>query len=156
MAAEQKIKRKRFSPRQFLLRSSRQVELVIAALRNAPLDEQHPLECVIREFRMVRTLEANARYWVMLSDIAEQAWFDGRQYSAESWHEYHKRHTLPDVVVVKGGEVRSKWIDEPGGGRHVVSTTELESRCFSDYMQAVEVCGAEMGVQFSLQGELSK
>jgi len=103
---------------------------------------------VIREPVKVRGLDQNGLYWLRLGEIAEQAWFGGRQYSKEVWHHYCGINIMPEKVTTKDGEVRSKWIEVPSGDPIVISTTQLERRCFAEYTAAVEAFGAGLGVQF--------
>ena len=55
---------------------------------------------------------------------------------------------MPEKVTTKDGEVRSKWIEVPSGDPIVISTAQLERRCFAEYTTAVEAFGAGLGVQF--------
>ena len=56
---------------------------------------------------------------------------------------------MPETIVTKDGETRSKWEEVPDGDAVVISTTKLERRCFAEYPTAVEAFGASLGVQFS-------
>ncbi|MCV5968699.1 recombination protein NinB, partial [Lactococcus petauri] len=68
-----------------------QVETVIQLVKNMPLDPIAPIEVVFREQVKVRKPTQNSLLWAgALSDIASQAWVNGRQFSAEVWHEYFK------------------------------------------------------------------
>ena len=88
--------------------------------------------------RMKRTIPQNRRYWSkgVLAQIAEQAVVNGKQYSAENWHEYFKRkfigyEELPD------GTVRGK------------SSKGLNTVKFSKFCAEVEAYAAtELGVTF--------
>lgn len=141
--------RPKFSERKFLLSTQDVLERAVALIGNLPLDENRPLELVIREKVDARRTEANAYYWLRLKEIEEQAYFDGRQFSSDIWHEYCRRHVMPDVVELKDGTIRTKWIEVPCGEPAIVSTTELEKKCFADYVTAVEAFGASLGVRFS-------
>jgi hypothetical protein len=135
-----------------------QKDLAKAAIDNLPLEPQ--MEVVIRPVTKARSLDANAAMWAgPLKDIAEQAWVEGRQYSAEVWHEYCKRKYLPDETVmfseelakhVKAPDIYRKWAIDPGGNRVLIgSTTQLTPFGFSEYLTQVEAYGASMGVQFT-------
>ena len=141
--------REKFQTRKILLLGPNQRSLAVAAVQNAPIDPDRPLEVLIREEVRARPLEMNGLYWLRLGEIAAQAWFDGRQYSKEVWHEYAGRHLMPEEITTKDGEVRSKWEASPDGKPIVISTTKLEKRCFAEYCTAVEAFGAGLGVQFS-------
>ena len=141
--------RKKFETRSILLRSAVQVDTAKALLANLPLDPDKPLEMLVREQPRARGLDQNGLYWLRLSEVAGQGWVQGKQFNADCWHEYCKRHIMPDEIVTKDGETISKWVELPDGVMTVVSTTILEKKCFADYITAVEVFGASLGVQFS-------
>jgi len=133
-----------------------QRETAINALRHLPVNSDRPLEIVIREEKKVRGLDQNALMWAgPLKDIAEQAWVNGRQYSAAVWHEAMKRFYLPEETdaeyerMVKDGY--KKWECLPTTGEPVLvgSTTQLTKYGFSVYLQQVESHGAELGVLFT-------
>ena len=126
-----------------------QVQTAIAKIQNAPLDESSPLEVVIREEVKVRGLDQNGLYWKRLGEIAEQAWFNGRQFNSDTWHYYAKTHLMPEEITTKDGEVRSKWEETPDGKLEVISTARLDRKCFSEYTHIVEAFGASLGTQFS-------
>jgi len=126
-----------------------QRETAVAMLQNAPLDPDKPLELVLREESKVRGLDQNGLYWLRLGEIADQAWQDGRQYNSDVWHEYARRNLMPETITTKTGEVRSKWIEMPDGTLTVISTTQLERKCFAEYTTIVEAFGAGLGVSYS-------
>lgn len=140
-----------YQQRKFLLRTEFARESAIAALRNAPLDDDKPLECVIREEVKARKPDQNALMWAgPLRDIAEQGYVDGRTYSADVWHEHFKREFLPeefDPALCKDGY--RKWDYTPKGERILVgSTKQLTVRGFALYLQEVEAYAqVELGVQ---------
>ena len=141
--------RPRFQTRSILLRTEIQRESAQALLDNVPLDAEQPLEVVFREPVKARGLDANGYYWMRLGEIAEQAWLNGRQYDKDTWHEYARQNLMPETIKTKDGEVRSKWVAVPSGRPVVISTTQLERRCFAQYTEAVEAFGAGLGVEFS-------
>jgi hypothetical protein len=129
----------------------KQLEHAIAQLRRAPLDPLRPLELLIREEVRGRKPDQNALMWAgPLRDIAEQVRTEGRQYSAEVWHEYFKKAFLPeqpDPELTKDGY--EKWAFDPDGDRVLIgSTTQLTVRGFSQYLEQVHAFGAEFGVVF--------
>lgn len=141
--------RQPFAKRPFVLRSEAVRDSLIAVIRNLPIDESKPLQVVVSEETKQRGLDANAYYWVRAGEIADQAWLEGRQYSAEIWHEYFRRNVMADEITLKDGTVRSKWIELPDGSLTVVSTTQLERKCFATYVTMVEAFGASLGVRYS-------
>ena len=143
--------RDKFLPRSILLIGKTQKETAIQAIRNAPIDPTMPLEFLIREQVKGRKLDQNALMWAgPLKDIAEQAWVDGRRFSADVWHEYFKAEYLPeehDPELTKEGY--AKWGIDPAGKRVLVgSTTQLTRKGFSEYLEQVHAHGASLGVMF--------
>ena len=138
-----------FKTRSIRLAGEVQLATAEAALRNVPLDPDRPIECVLREESKARGIDQNGLYWLRLGEIADQAWQNGRQYGSDVWHEYSRRELMPDTITTKTGEVRSKWIELPSGELTVISTTELERKCFAEYTTIVEAFGAGLGVSFS-------
>ncbi|WP_315132844.1 recombination protein NinB [Achromobacter marplatensis] len=139
------------NPRTFLLYGASQLAAVQAQLGNLPLDEEDPLEVVIRERVKPRKKSQNDLMWAgPLRDIAEQAWVQGQRFTAEVWHEQFKRDFLPeeyDPVLCKEGYV--KWRVTPRGDRALVgSTTMLTVKGMAQYLTQVEAAGAELGVEF--------
>lgn len=154
------MRREKFQTRTIRLTGPRQLETALALLPHVPLDDERPLQLVVREEPKQRGLDANARMWAgPLADIAGQAWLRGRKFSDEVWHEFFKREYLPDDATmspeelaehVKDPEAYRKWDIDPAGERVLVgSTTELTPRGFAIYLQQIEAYGAELGVQFS-------
>lgn len=140
--------RPKFPTRQILLRSQQQVDTLLFLIPNLPLDAENPLEVLIREAVKQRGIDQNGLYWRRIGDIAEQAWLKGRQYSKEVWHEYLARNEMPEEIVTKDGEMRSKWEESPDGAMTVISTSRLSKGSFAEYTEAVEAFGASLGVKF--------
>lgn len=143
--------RPKFATRQFFLRTDTQTATLLALIPHLPLDQDNPLEVVIREPVKARGMDQNALMWAgPLADIAAQAWVGGRQYSAEVWHEQFKREYLPeeyDPELTKEGY--RKWDYTPAGDRVLIgSTTQLTKKGFSQYLEQVEAAGAGLGVQY--------
>lgn len=141
-----------FKPIVIKLVGKNQVDRLKQIAENLPVGQE--LECVFRKERKVRGMDANARMWVgPLKDIAEQAWVNGRQFSAEVWHEHFKRQYLPEdndpEIHLLAKEGYRKWDFDPTGNRVLIgSTTQLLKRGFALYLQQVEADGAQMGVMF--------
>lgn len=147
----EKSDRPKYVTRSLILRSETVRESAMAAIRNAPIDVLRPLEILVREEVKARKLDQNALMWVgPLADIAEQGWVDGKQYSAEVWHEYFKREYLPETFNAEEcKEGYCKWSHTPGGERVLVgSTTGLTISGFAKYLTQVEAFGASLGVRF--------
>lgn len=142
--------RPNFETRRILLRGGEQRQRAIALLQHVPLDAKKPLEVLVREEVKPRKLDQNALMWVgPLSDIAAQAWVNGRQFSDVTWHEHFKRLYLPEEFnadLCKEGY--RKWDFTPAGEKVLVgSTTELTVKGFSQYLEQVYADGANMGVE---------
>ena len=151
-----KNNRPKFLTRKFNLIGETQRDLAIACLRSVPIDAACPIEVIVRELVKVRSLDANAAYWAgPLRDIAEQAWVQGKQYSADVWHEQFKREYLPEEPSEELCKAHyRKWDVTPAGDRVLIgSTTQLTVKGFALYLQAVEAFGASLGVQFSARPE---
>lgn len=113
----------------------------VAANARSCIERGKPLRVIVTAEERRRTLEQNARLWAAVySQIAEQAWVDGRQFPKEVWHEWFAERHMPRVeMVMPDGEIRSRR----------KSTTELTVAEFAEYMQTVEAEAAtELGVQF--------
>lgn len=151
--------RQQFKERKLHLVSQVQCDTLLALIPTLPLDSAKPLEVVIRERQRVRKLDQNALYHAgPLKDIEENAWIDGKQFSAASYHEFFKRSFLPEDNVAEAdpanGYVKDgyrKYEQTLDGGQHLVgSTTQLTVRGFSDFLEQVYAFGASLGVQFSV------
>lgn len=141
----QYMEKLKYPTRKFIIIGESQRDLALAALKNAPIG----IEVVLREPVNVRSLDQNGLYWKRLSEIQDQAWLNGQQYSKETWHHYCAIHVMMDNVTTKDGEIRSKMEPTPDGSPCVISTTKLEKKCFAEYVTAVEAFGCSLGVQFS-------
>jgi len=132
-----------------------QRETAHAMLRNVPLDPDRPLELILREEVKGRRLDQQAGLWAgPLTDIAEQVWVDGRQFTAEIWAQHFKQEFLPDVnhtelaELVKNPETYRKWAMTPRGDRVLVgSTKDLTERGHSRYRLQIEAWASNQGVE---------
>ena len=100
-----------------------------------------PLRLIVTSAETKRNAEQNKRYWgFVLKTIAEQAWVEGAQYSADVWHEYFARKFgVCEDITLPGGEVivRRK------------STTQMTVSEFTQFMQETEAYATQtLGVQF--------
>ena len=104
------------------------------------LERGKPLRVIVTDSEKHRSSEQNARYWAILSEIAEKAGINGQKFSREVWHEYYARIYLPlDEVILPDGEIIQRR----------VSTTSLKVPQFSNYMNQVEAHAAtELNVEF--------
>ena len=123
----------------YILREDRNAQALYAFLKanwRACAEQGKPLAVEIKPEKTKRSLEQNAFYWKLLGQVAEQAWYGGRQFRAEDWHEQFRDLLLPRV-------------DLPMGKSIPVSTTTLSVGEFTEYVNRVEAFAAqELGVQF--------
>ena len=109
----------------------------IRAIQSIPPNEV--MDFTLVPHKSTRSLEQNARYWSLLTEISEQLKPEGREYSPETWHEYMKARFIgKDVVIVDG---------EPF--LIAKTSTKLKVAEFSDFMAQVEAWGVEHGVKFT-------
>ena len=127
----------------FIIHGQAQVDSVGGFIRSnwaAAVKNGKPLAVHVTESKAKRTLDQNARLHAMLQDIAEQAWFDGRQFDSEVWKEWARREFIG-----------SEEVELPGGKRieRGISTTKLDVEQFGKLMDRLEAHAAtEFGVQF--------
>jgi len=100
-----------------------------------------PLRVIVTSEERKRNSRANRFYWgAVLRNIAEQAWVNGQQFSAEVWHEhYARKFGVCEDVTLPSGEVivRRK------------STTDMSEKEFSEYTTRVQADAASnLGVEF--------
>jgi len=110
---------------------------------NAPAfaSKGEPLRIIVTSEERKRNNQANRFYWgAVLRNIAEQAWVNGKQFSAEVWHEhYARKFGVCEDVTLPNGEVivRRK------------STTDMSEKEFSEYTARVQADAAQtLGVEF--------
>lgn len=99
-----------------------------------------PCRVTVEEHKPSRSVEQNARYWALLTEISQQApsSMGGEWHSPEVWHEYCAKRFLGMEAGPFGHGVRKR-------------TSKLKVSEFADYMTQVEAWAAdELGVQFSV------
>ena len=131
-----------------------QKELCKTLIENLPIDLDKPICVTIGEEVKIRKPDQNALMWAgTLKDIANQAYVEGRTYSAEVWHELFKREFLPneyDPELTKEGY--RKWDIDPKGFPILIgSTTQLTVKGFAQYLTQIEAHGASLGVEFTVR-----
>lgn len=103
-----------------------------------------PLFVIITSTEEKRRAQQNKYYWaVVIRSIADQAWVNGKQFSAEAWHElFAQMYGIHKDVTLPNGKVVTKRL----------STTEMKVREFSEYTEKVIAYGSlELGVRFPAQ-----
>lgn len=127
-----------------ILRGDTQAQSLWAFLKQnwrAMADAGKPLAVSITEAKSKRSSDQNRRYWSLITEVAEQAWVDGKQFSKDAWHELLARKfgvckeiTLPDGEIVLVRE----------------STGDMDVATFTAYMTRIEVFAAqELGLELS-------
>lgn len=105
----------------------------------AQLDPKGRYVVEVKEYKRARSLEQNARYWAILTHIAEQLPDENdRMYSTETWHEFFKAKFLgKDTLIIDGEPVLVQK-----------TTTKLKVLEFGDYMTQVEAWAVDHDVKF--------
>lgn len=116
----------------FVLRDESIRARLLAYLGGLVIDAEHPVEVIVRALTRPRSIPQNARYWHIINAICAHT---GN--NASTVHEYCKATFLG----VDRYEFRGKVMEVPR------STTELNTRQFSDYTDQVEIWAAgELGL----------
>lgn len=123
--------------RLFVLRDSNHAKQLWAFLKMnwaACASSGKPLAVMVTEHKAKRSRDQNAKYWAMLSDLADNAWVGGRKYSKEQWH----LHWAGELIG---------WEELPGGRQAPISTATLDVASFSEYIEKIMQRSAdELGV----------
>lgn len=130
--------------REFVLTSPSIWQLVVAFVKanaRACIEGKKPLRVTFSTYAKKRSNEQNARLWAYTyKTIADQAWFNGKQYSADVWHEYLGDKFLPKIESeMPDGTLKTRRM----------STTDLTVDQMTTYMNEIEVFAAqELGVEW--------
>lgn len=97
------------------------------------LEANAELEVCIRPYNSKRSIEQNRRLWKIYAKLADEAWVNGRRYSAETWHEYCKGMFLGYELkaMPDGTEVKTP-----------ISTTTLNTAEMTDYQNRLQAWAA--------------
>ena len=96
-----------------------------------------PWEVIVQPETSKRSNKANRFYRGLLTDIEEQSVEQGRRFTADVWHEFHKQEFIGIV-------------DLPNGKQIGQTSTDLSSGEFSDFCQRVMAYHAQKyGVVFT-------
>ncbi|QYY30255.1 recombination protein NinB [Cupriavidus pinatubonensis] len=113
----------------------------IKANAAACADKGAPLRIIVTAEERRRTNESNRYYWgVVLRDVSEQAWVQGRQFDKDTWHTF-----FADLYGVKIERTL------PDGRIHLTrkSTSDMTAGEFSEFLTKVQAHAAnEFGVTF--------
>lgn len=131
--------------RVFVLRQDghlRQLQGFIGANWEACAKNGKPLEVVISEHRAKRSVEQNAKLHALLSEIAGNAWVNGKQFDADTWKEHFRRLYIgtEEIILPDGKRI------ERG-----ISTTTLDVEQFSSLIEKINAYAAtELGLELAL------
>lgn len=91
----------------------------------------------IDEPKRLRSLKANARYWILVTLISDHVRPQGQVYEKDIWHHWLKRRFMkPAEYTLPSGKVVQEW----------PSTSDMPHEDFLAYMTQVEAWAAERGV----------
>jgi hypothetical protein len=105
-------------------------------------DKGEPLRLIVTSQERRRNTEQNAKLHAMLKEIADNAWWGGRQYPMEFWKEYYRRRfLLKDEYTSPDGEiVQTYW-----------STAALSVKKFSELIENIHMEAArDFGIDWNL------
>jgi putative recombination protein ninB len=129
--------------KQFFLRSN-QVRLnCIEFIKELPTDDKKPL--VVKIQPMTRSLEQNSKLHALLSDISENATWDGEKLDIYAWKNLlvsaHSIATGEQSKIVRGIEGELVNIRE--------RTSKMSNRRLSSLIDYILAWGVENGVKFN-------
>jgi hypothetical protein len=129
--------------REFTLRNGGVWSALVAFVRaNAPTfaDKGEPLRVIVTAEEKQRNAAQNRKLHAMLTEIANNAWWNGKQYPMEFWKEYYRRRfLLKDEYETPDGEIiQVYW-----------STADLSVKQFSELIENIHAEGAnEFGIEW--------
>ena len=139
-------------PKTYVLRSADQWNLLAAFVKAnaaAMVEQGTPLAVRVYEYAPKASDEQRALIWVVMGQVADQAWIGGRQFDAETWHEHAKRLLLPEESA-KG---KKKWRVLPDGSRALAMGTEdLDRKEKTAYIDSLLAwAAAELGLDIHIK-----
>jgi len=124
----------------FILRDRSVYERLLHWLE-ANWQQDRPLVVEISSETSKRTIAQNKYYWDSMQDLAEDGWYNGRQYPKNAWHEHFR-----DLFLYR--------IELPDGRLAPVSTTELLVDEFNKYLEQINLwTSTELGIPFGKSPE---
>ena len=131
--------------REFTLKSPGIWPTVLAFIKSnaaACAERGEPLRLIVTVDERRRNVEQNKKLHAMLKEIAENAWWEGRQYPMEFWKEYYRRRfLLKDEFQTPEGEiVQTYW-----------STSDLSVKKFSEFIESIHMEAArDFGIDWNV------
>lgn len=113
------------------IKTDREREDYIQSIQKVRLDGKRVYEADWKLYRKRRSLSANALYWLCLACIADETGND-----KDTLHEHFKGKYLPKREIEIFGEKHMK----------PMSTTELDSKQFTDYLEKISADMAQEGI----------
>jgi len=143
--------RDKFETRTIYLRGKQQEETLLQLIPALPLDEEKPLQVIIREAVDERSLAQNKLMWAMINDVSDQVWLNRRKYLPDVWNIYFKQLFLPDYPEEGITRVNyCKWGKGMEGEQVLIgSTTDLTIKGMTKYLDEINRYASEYGVVFS-------
>ena len=124
--------------RTFILRGPEHAKAMVAYVKEHAGPQaaaKRPLVVTVSEYKQTRSTEQNARYWALLSEIAEGAHIGGKYFDRDVWHEWLKQKFAPQS-------------EAPDGTLIPMSTARMNTEQFARYYQQVEAYSVtELGVE---------
>lgn len=124
----------------FILREPAHAQAMIAYVKQHAGDQARagkPLSVTIAPYKSKRSIDQNARYWALLTEIGEQVEVGGKRFNRDVWHEWMKDRFAPKI-------------DGPTG-LLPASTAQMNVEQFNAYMTEVESFAVrDLGVEFSM------
>lgn len=121
--------------RTIFLAHSEARQRAVAAIQSAPTGY------VVKISPPTRSLEANARMWVMLTEVSRQVVWHGRKLDADSWKAIFSAALKKQEVVPN--------LDGTGFVVLGQSTSQMSVREMSELQELIAAFGAERGVEFA-------
>lgn len=108
----------------------------------ACFERGEPLRLIVTSDEKKRNGQQNRKLHAMLEEIADNAWWNGRQYPMEFWKEYYRRRfLLKDEYQLEDGEIiQVYW-----------STADLSVGRFAELIERIQMEAArDFGIDWNL------
>jgi hypothetical protein len=114
------------------LHTDKERDAVCEHIRRVKIEQGKPYEVTCQRKTKRRTLPLNSTYWLWLTAIANETGND-----KDALHRCFSNRYLPKrIELVFGKEQEKPW-----------STTELDTKAFTEYMELIQRDMAEYGIQ---------
>ncbi|VVD90962.1 hypothetical protein PCO31110_01617 [Pandoraea communis] len=108
----------------------------------ACFERGEPIRLIVTTDEKKRNVQQNKKLHAMLQEIADNAWWNGRQYPMEFWKEYYRRRFL----------LKDEYQLDDGGIIHVYwSTADLSVGHFGELIERIQMEAAhDFGIDWNL------